>query len=93
MRSIERDNGGNVVEVPEGIIFPIISSLSAFVEAVDGKWTINQPSVLSDQELIEAAKSQYINTAKSNPWNMGKSQAVYSSLLQITRLVKKMASA
>lgn len=91
LRAIERDNGGNVVEVPEGIIFPIISSLSAFVERTDGGWTLNQPKVFDDKELIAAAKSQYINTAKSNPWNMGKSQAVYSSLLQITKLVKQLA--
>lgn len=91
LRAIDRDNGGNVVEVPEGIVFPILCSLSAFVEKANGKWVINIPSVFSDVELIAAAKSQYINTAKSNPWNMGKSQAVYSSLLQITNIVKRMS--
>jgi len=91
LRAIDRDNSGNVVEVPEGIVFPILCSLSAFVEKSNGKWGISIPTVFDDIELIAAAKSQYINTAKSNPWNMGKSQAVYSSLLQITNIVKRMS--
>lgn len=92
LRSIERE-GRKVVDVPDGIIFPILASLSAFAKKVRGRWQINPPSVFNDTEIIHAAKAQYMNVAHSNPWNMGKSQAIYSSLFQITNIYKKVGAA
>lgn len=91
IRSIERE-GRQVVDVPDGIIFPILASLSAFAKKVRGKWTIAAPPVFNDSEIIHAAKAQYMNVAHSNPWNMGKNQAIYSSLFQITNIYKKVSS-
>lgn len=88
IRAIERD-GREIVEVPDGIIFPILASLSAFAKNENGAWCIRPPRVFTDRELISAAKTQYMNVAHSNPWNMGKNQAVYSSLFQITNIYKK----
>jgi hypothetical protein len=92
IRIIERD-GGQVVEVPDGIIFPIISSLSVFATKASSGWTIAQPSQLTDAELIEAAKTAYMQIADSNPQTMGKKAACYSSLLSITSIYKKFTSA
>lgn len=91
LRSLERDGSRNITDVPEGILFPILSALSAFVQKTDKGWALVAPRSFNDLDLIKAAKSQYINTAKSNPWNMGKSQAVYSSLFQITSLIRRIS--
>jgi hypothetical protein len=91
IRIIERD-GGQIVEVPDGIIFPIISSLSVFVTKKKTGWIIDQPEELNDSELIEAAKTAYMQIADSNPQTMGKKAACYSSLLSITSIYKKFTS-
>jgi hypothetical protein len=92
LRAIERD-GRTIVDVPDGIIFPILASLSAFAKKIRGRWTITPPEVFSDNEIIHAAKAQYMSVAHSNPWNMGKSQSIYSSLFQITNIYKKVSRA
>ncbi|MCA1653622.1 MAG: AIPR family protein [Sphingomicrobium sp.] len=91
LRSIGRDESKNVTDVPDGIVFPIIASLSAFVRKIDGRWAYAPPAKFHDVDIIKAAKGQYINTVGSNPWNMGKSRAVYSSLFQITNIYKDLS--
>ena len=98
IRSIERDDGV-IVEVPDGVIFPIIASHSAFVQAVaddgddvDGvSWELEKPSNLSDGELIDAAKQAYMEIAGHNPQTMGKSKACYSALHRITSIYAKLS--
>lgn len=90
LRSIER-NGREIVEVPDGIVFPIISSLSVFAEKKNGTWKLNIPSDKIDKILIETAKRSYIEIADHNPQTMGKSKACYSSLLQISSLFKSLS--
>ncbi len=90
LRSIERD-GSTVIDVPDGLIFPILAALSAFVRKVDGSWSYEPPAKFQDGDIIKAAKAQYMNTAGSNPWNMGKSRAVYSSLFQITNIYRDLS--
>jgi hypothetical protein len=91
LRSIERE-GGQIKEVPDGIIFPIIASLAEF--AVQGKagWKIVQPQILDEGELVATAKRAYMEIASSKPQIMGKSKACYSALQQITAIYKKLAS-
>lgn len=91
LRSIERE-GGTVVEVPDGIIFPIIASLSVFAKKLPSGWKILQPKQLTDNELISRAKAAYIEIAASNPQTMGKKAACYSQLLGITSVYKKLTS-
>ena len=88
LRSLTRDETGKILDVPDGIVFPILCSLSAFIRKDRGHWIFDPPAKFSDENLIKTAKSQYVNTANSNPWNMGKSKAVYSSLYQITHLYR-----
>jgi AIPR protein len=90
LRSIGRE-GNAIVDVPDGIVFPIIASLSAFVKRKDDRWTYSPPGKFHDADIIKAAKGQYMNTVNSNPWNMGKSRAVYSSLFQITNIYKDLS--
>jgi len=90
LRSIERENG-KIREVPDGIIFPILAALSVFAKIIDGKWTIQSPESFSDDELIRAAKSVYIEIANSVPNVMGRSRACYSALYQITDIYQRLS--
>ncbi len=86
---ILRDDKNWIVEIADGIIFPIISSLSAFTKNTRKGWVIDAPSFFDDEELIQTAKTSMIEIAAHNPQTMGKSKACYSALLQITMLYKK----
>ena len=90
IRSITRE-GREIVEVPDGIIFPIIASLSAFAKKTDKGWKISPPSAFKDGEIIRAAKSVYQNMASSNPWLMGKNPACYFALYQITSIYRRLS--
>jgi hypothetical protein len=89
LRSIERE-GRTILEVPDGIIFPILASLSVFVKEIKGNWKVQQPKELADSELVSAAKVAYMQIAQSNPQTMGKRSACYSSLLQLTTVYDKL---
>src|SRR5919202_1380957 len=84
LRSIIRDEEGNVLEVPDGIIFPILASFSAFAKKTAQGWKIDQPDIFQDEEIIRAAKSAYQDIAKSKAEAMGKNKACYSYLYQLT---------
>lgn len=90
IRSIERD-GRKIVDVPDGLIFPIIASHSVFVKKGKRQWVLKVPDVLSDDELINAADQAYKEIAQHNPQTMGKSKACYSQLLQVTRIFDRLA--
>jgi len=92
LRSIERD-GREIVEVPDGIVFPILASLSQFAVRSKAGWVVSQPALLSDSELIETAKRAYMEIAKSKPEIMGKTRACYTQLEQITAIYKKLSNA
>ncbi len=87
LRSIEREDG-EIVDVPDGIVFPILSALSNFVVKEKKRWTLKQPPALTDEALISSAKRQYMEIAKSKPEIMGKSKACYSGLEEITGIYK-----
>jgi hypothetical protein len=89
LRSIERD-GRTIVEVPDGIVFPILASFSAFAVKTSNGWAIKPPREFKDEELIRVAKTVYLEMADHNPQTMGKTRACYSSLFQITSIYKKL---
>lgn len=89
LRSIERD-GSEIVDVPDGIIFPILAALSQFAVKTKQGWRIVQPPELSDAELVDTAKRVYMDVAKSKPEIMGKSRACYFALEQITTIYKRL---
>ncbi|MCO6050618.1 AIPR family protein [Mesorhizobium sp. RP14(2022)] len=92
IRSIERDNG-EIIEVPDGVIFPIIAAMSAFVTQNDeGRWIVRTPKMFNDAEMISAAKQAYMNIADHNPQTMGKNRACYATLQQITDIYARLAN-
>ena len=92
LRAITRGDSREIIEIPDGIIFPIIASLSAFAKKTPKGWAIRPPTAFRDEEIIRAGKSVYQNIANSNPWIMGKSQACYAALYQITSIYQKLSS-
>jgi hypothetical protein len=90
--SFERENGQGA-EVPDGIIFPVLSGFSAFVDRSDKKWEITIPDVFDENELIEAAAQAYMEIASRNPQTMGKSKACYSTLLRLTTIYARLGRA
>lgn len=91
LRAIQRD-GREIVDVPDGIIFPILAAHSAFVTLRnDGHWRMGKPQMFSDKEMIESAKQAYMEIADSNPQTMGKSKACYSTLHRITSIYARLA--
>lgn len=90
IRSISRE-GREIREVPDGIIFPIIASLSAFAKKTPDGWRIKPPKLFRDEEIIRAAKSVYQSVASSNPWLMGKNKACYFALNQITSIYQRLS--
>jgi hypothetical protein len=90
IRAITRDKR-EIVEVPDGLIFPILASLSAFATKTAEGWRIKPPRMFKDEELIRAAKSVYQSVASSNPWLMGKSRACYFALNQITSIYQRLS--
>lgn len=89
LRSIERD-GGQIADVPDGIIFPILAALSAFIVNKDGEWKFRFPKAFDEKELIEAAAQAYMEIAGHNPQSMGKSKACYSTLLRIASIYARL---
>jgi hypothetical protein len=89
LRSIERD-GSEIIDVPDGIVFPILASLSVFVVQTGRGWSLNIPNQFDEQELIDASKQAYMEIASSNPQTMGKSRACYSTLHRVTSIYAKL---
>ncbi len=101
IRSIEREDG-KIIEVPDGVIFPILAAHAPFMHPVPDKnsdghddgvtWRMVKPPVFSDVEMIDAAKQAYMEIADHNPQTMGKSKACYSALIRITSIYAKLAA-
>jgi hypothetical protein len=91
IRSIERADG-KIVEVPDGVIFPVVAAHSPFVRKSKSGWKLAIPSkVYSDSDMIEAAKQAYFDIADHNPQTMGKSKACYSTLSRMTSIYAKLS--
>ena len=92
LKSITR-KGPKIVDVPEGIVWPILAAHSEFVTRRAGAWTLEIPENFDEDRLISAAKNAYMEIAKSKPDVMGKSRACYSSLQTITAIYREFADA
>ncbi len=90
IRSIEREDG-KIVDVPDGVVFPIVAAHAAFLKHDDG-WKLNMPEAFADEEMIESTKQAYMEIAEHNPQTMGKSKACYSTLSRMTGIYAKLLS-
>lgn len=88
--SIQRD-GREIVDIPDGIIFPILASLSAFMKKSKKSWEYSPPERFNDEEIVKVAKQAYQQIARSNPQTMGKTKACYSMIYQITSLFSRLS--
>ena len=75
-----RRKAGQIVWVSPGIIFPVVSGLSAFVthDPQEG-WIIEKPDLFNAEEMIRRAVEQF-RAHDSNPMDMGRSEAAYDAL-------------
>lgn len=81
-RPVRRDkNSRKVIWVAPGILFPIMSALSAFVRQKDGQWALEKPKLFSEDELIRRAVQQFrSDTINREVALMGRSEAGYDAL-------------
>ncbi|MBI4920251.1 MAG: AIPR family protein [Devosia nanyangense] len=82
-RPVRRDRlTGKVVWVAPGLLFPIISALSAFVAQRDGKWALEVPkSHFKEDELIRFAVQQFrSDSIHREVALMGRSESAYDAL-------------
>jgi len=86
-RPIRRDKtSGKVVWVAPGILFPIMSALSAFVRQKNGKWLLEKPSLFKEEELIRRAVQQF-RALDRDVAVMGRSEAAYDALSIYTETI------
>ncbi len=91
IRAIQRD-GKEIIDVPDGIIFPILAALAQFIVKENNIWILKTPDIFEDQDLINAAKSAYKDVANHKPYVMGRSKASYSSLIQLTSIYNRLSN-
>lgn len=93
-KGITRDKNNPTVikNVVDGIIFPIIAAYAAFAKFENDTWKIAPPSNLwRDQEIVNAAKGQFMTAAGSNPNLMGKEKSIYQSLYIYTEMFARIS--
>lgn len=73
---------GKVVWVAPGLLFPIMSALSAFVIQKNGKWVLDIPAThFKDDELVRRAVQQFRSESIHREVAlMGRSEAAYDAL-------------
>jgi len=79
-RACQRDETGAIVWISPGLIFPIMSAMSEFVERTSaGKWQITKPKLFKPNELIAKTISQF-RSVNSDPMLMGRSGQAYEAV-------------
>jgi len=85
-RPVRRDKKtGKVTWVAPGILFPVMSALSAFVIKKDS-WTIELPALFKEDELIRRAVQQF-RAVNREVTVMGRSEAAYDALSIYTETI------
>jgi len=86
-RPVRRDaKSGKVIWVAPGIMFPLMSALSAFVVQQDGRWVMNAPDLFKEDELIRRAVQQF-RALDREVTVMGRSEAAYDALSIYTETI------
>lgn len=86
-RPVRRDRKtGKVVWVAPGILFPVMSALSAFVTQRNGQWTLDSPQLFKEDELIRRAVQQF-RALDREVTVMGRSEAAYDALSIYTETI------
>ena len=86
-RPVRRDKKtGKVVWVAPGILFPVMSALSAFVTRKSGHWLLEKPKLFKEEELIRRAVQQF-RALNREVAVMGRSEAAYDALSIYTETI------
>lgn len=86
-RPIKRDKATNKVTwVAPGILFPIMSALSAFIRPKNGDWLLEKPKLFKEEELIRRAVQQF-RALDRDVALMGRSEAAYDALSIYTETI------
>ncbi len=86
-RPVRRDaKTGKVNWVAPGILFPVMSALSAFVVLKDGHWTLDAPDLFKEDQLIRRAVQQF-RALEREVTVMGRSEAAYDALSIYTETI------
>jgi hypothetical protein len=86
-RPVKREKTtGKVIWVAPGILFPIMSALSAFVRSKNGTWVLEKPSLFKEEELIRRAVQQF-RALEREVALMGRSEAAYDALSIYTETI------
>jgi hypothetical protein len=85
------EDGRTIIDVQDGMVFPILAAHSAFVMKTSAGWEIRPPAAFDDKDLIAAAIQAYLRIANHNPWNMGKDPGCYAMCHGVTTLYRKLA--
>jgi hypothetical protein len=93
VQGVTRDEARRrVLDVADGIIFPILAALAVFVQRTSSGWALVSPPLWEDKELFiplkDVLKSESV---KGNPWNLGKHRDSWTMLFNHTRNHKRMA--
>lgn len=86
-RPVRRDpKSGKVNWVAPGIMFPLMSALSAFVVQGSNGWLLDQPDLFKEDELIRRAVQQF-RALNREVTVMGRSEAAYDALSIYTETI------
>lgn len=86
-RPVRRDKKtGKVNWVAPGILFPVISALSAFVVQTGDDWTLDAPTLFKEEELIRRTVQQF-RALEREVTVMGRSEAAYDALSIYTETI------
>ncbi len=86
-RPVRRDKKtGKVIWVAPGILFPVMSALSAFVTRKSGRWALEKPALFKEEELIRRAVQQF-RALDREVTVMGRSEAAYDALSIYTETI------
>ena len=86
-RPVRRDKKTNKVNwVAPGIMFPVMSALSAFVRCENNRWLLELPSLFKEEELIRRAVQQF-RALNREVAVMGRSEAAYDALSIYTETI------
>ena len=93
-RPVRRDKTtGKVTWVAPGIVFPIMSALSAFVRQKNGQWVLEKPAnPFKEDELIRRTVQQYTALGRDVAL-MGRSEAAYDALSIYTETIADVLAA
>lgn len=87
-----RGDDGEIKEISDGIVFPILSALSRFVKrSRTNHWRIVYPKVFTDEDMLVAARRQ-LSQCGGRPMLMGRSGQAYEGLMLLTEMADRYSS-